>query len=555
VSRLEDRASEIVNRLARHAATAFNANVAPLSVQRDALPALPAVDAPAYRNQAYYAVRQGMRRTWITRRNETFTFLDADTVRRRMSVDFTMPTGSTLSPGEMTLVPLMLLTKQDLRNLDVRNGAGEALPVLSTEQNGRAAVLGLTEVLERLVDHLPANHDDRIVDKQALREIVYARPPDKDVTAGHIVSGGALDRQLKYAKEARPQIEGFIAELEHYFMLLVPLEYWPGHRQVCKLSYDAAIKPQHASLGARLYTGANRLLSSAGLVGRVEFFDNLAVGLAESYHAEAVPPRDTYIAEAALSIRRPGSTTDDAPITDKHAFRPHLRATPTQRGDEGKLSLIIHAHRGELLLPLAFSSLLISVVLAFLPRHVYDLDGQSLAAVLLVPFALSTFYIRSQENSYVTSMLRGVRLLAALPLLAAVWTIGLIALGTIPPQPATELTGQALDEIRILFLVAAVPAVVLLVATISSAVGHLTRPAVRAQQNRARLAASGRAEETHGEGRKPPKNWPRTVFRLAIGVLVTLLMAAVVLYSGWCAASTWWEAAVPTAPPPNMHKR
>jgi len=52
-----------------------------------------------------------MQRTWVTRRIETFTFLEADTVRRRMSVDFTLPPSSTLSDGDMALVPLMLLTK------------------------------------------------------------------------------------------------------------------------------------------------------------------------------------------------------------------------------------------------------------------------------------------------------------------------------------------------------------------------------------------------------------------------------------------------------------
>lgn len=454
-----------------------------------------------------------VRRSWIHRRNENFTFVDADTVRRRMSVDFTFPTSSTLSPGDMALVPLMLLTKQDLRNLDVRSGADEALPVLTTDQNGTAATMGLKAVLGRLVDDLPPGHADKEINERALAEIVYAKAPYANAAAAHLAPenvetgerGGALDSQLRHTTRAhRSQIAGFINELERYFMLLVPLPYWPGQRLVCKISYDAAIRLQHASRGARAYSGANRVLSSFGLVGRVEFFDNLAVGLAQSYHAEAVPPHDTYIAEASLAVRRLGAPADDDPVTDDHAFRPHLRAAATQRGDEGKLSLIIHAHREELVLPLAFSSLLISIVLGFLPTHVYNVDGQTLGALLLVPFALSAFYIRSQENSYVTRMLRGVRLLALLPLLAAVWAIGLVALGVVPPDTGRPVSNRTLTELRIPFLVAATPTAMLVLAVAASMIGRMTRRRIRASQKRARDAARQRFERAQAEGRDPP---------------------------------------------------
>jgi len=187
-------------------------------------------------------------------RIETFTFRDADTVRRRISVDFTLPPSSTLSDGDMALVPLMLLTKGDLRNLDVRNAPGEALPVLSTAQNGTASVLGLKGVLERLVERLPADDPDRSVDDGALSRIVCARPPHQDVTEAQLALK-ALNRQLKYAAaDTRPRIEDFVVELERDFMLLVPLEYWPGQRHVCKLSYDPRSDRQQASRGARFYT-------------------------------------------------------------------------------------------------------------------------------------------------------------------------------------------------------------------------------------------------------------------------------------------------------------
>jgi hypothetical protein len=551
VSWLEKRTFAAVDRLADRAAQILDAHVAPLTAPSAGPRVLPAVDDPAYARQAEYAVGLGMRRTWVTRRNETFTFVDADTVRRRMSVDFTLPPTKALSGGDIALVPLMLLAKGDLRNLDVHNAAGEALPVLSTVQNATVSVLGLKGLLERLVEHLPAEHPDRLVDDGSLSAIACARPPYEDITGAR----KALDRQLRHAGDTRPRIEGFIGELERYFMLLVPLEYWAGERHVCKLSYDAAIQRQHASGGARFYTGANHLLSSFGLAGRVEFFDNLAVGLTESYHAEAVPPRDTYIAEAALAVRRPGKPADEVPITDRHAFRPHLRVTSNQRGDEGKLSLIIHAHRGELLLPLALSSLLITVALGFLPVHVYRVDGVTLGALLLVPFALSSFYVRAQENSYVTSLLRGVRVLALLPLLAAVWTIGLVALGTIPPEAGARLSDRALTDVRVPFLVAAGPTALLLLATVSSGIGRIARPIIRARQERAREAAGRRFEAARQIHVEPAQRRIQAIGRALLGAVVALVILGLVIWAGWYGASEWWDAAVPTAPPATLQQR
>jgi hypothetical protein len=499
--------------------------------------------------QATYAVRLAMSRRWVNRRVETFTFLDADTVRRRMSVDLTLSPDSTLRPGDTALVPLMLLAKHDLRNLNVRGGSGEALPVLNTEQNAEVAVSGIRSTLERFVTDLPLGHPDKNVDEEALRTIVNAEFGQEGIARKSVEAGGTLDRQLRLTEpEIRSPIQGLILELERAFMLLVPLEYKPNERIICKISYDAAIRPQQASGIARAYTGANRIFSSLGLAGRVEAFDNLAVGLGRSYHAEAVPPQDAYVAEAALSVRRQGAVIDDEPVTDDHNFRPHLRATPNSRGDEGKLSLIIHAHRQELLLPLGFSSLLISVVLAFLPEHVYKLDGQTFAALLLVPFALSAYYIRGQENSYVTHMLQGARVLAGFPLVAAISALTLGALGVIPPAKGTRLSPRTLVEIRLPFLVAVLPTIVLIAAVVAPTLGRVVRPQVRALQRRGRDAARRQGDSAD---RRTIVQRMRVLFGAGAIILIGVVLLAFG-YGVWRGVSIWWHASVPTVPSSSL---
>lgn len=492
-------------------------------------------DQPDHVASAEYAVRLAMSRQWVSRRVETFTFIDANTVRRRMSVDLTLRPSARLGPDNTVLVPLMLLVKRDLRNLDVRGPSDEPLPVLNTSQNGEVAVTGLAAVLRGLVGHLCEGHSDKVVEESALGEVVFDETGAGGIADRHLADGGALNKQLRHIedRDLRAPVEDLVRDLEGSSMLLVPLSYTPGARVICKVSYDAAIQPLSAPTLARLYTRANRIVSGFGVAGRVEYFDNLAVGLGQSYHAEAIPPRDAYVAEAALTVRRAGAPEDDEPILDNHAFRPHLRAQVKARGDTGKLSLIIHARRQELIVPLAFSSALIALVLAFFPSHVYRLNPETFAAVLLVPFALSAYYIRSQENSYVTGMLLGARCVAALPLLAAIYALTLTALGVVPPRKDATLSSRFLVEIRIPFLVAATATILLAIAVAAPTLGDWTRSRRRALQGR------------------PWKSLPERAAG-AFGAILILSAVAVGVYGMALGASIWWKESVPSGSKPRI---
>jgi hypothetical protein len=351
------------------------------------------------------AVRLAMARNWVNRRIETFSFLDAETVRCRMSIDLTLPAMSFVAAGDFVFVPLLALTKRDLRNLDVRGPDDRPLPVLTTEQNAEAVVRGIKEQLTPLLPPgtaLDADHERK------LREIVEARDVDGLATA-YLRSGAPMGLLLDRVSDdlVRKEIERLLKELESAFLLLVPLEYQPNRRIVCKVSYDVAReRGTVATKSDRRYATVLSALASLGLLGRSEVLDCVAFGLCESYHAEVIPPKDAYVAETSLTVcrQRDGSSEGrlETTRTDDQRFRSHLRAVPATRGDTATLTVVLHAYRQELLFPLAFSGLLISVVLALLPAHVYAIDAQTVAALLLVPFALSAYYIRGQDNSYVT---------------------------------------------------------------------------------------------------------------------------------------------------------
>jgi len=78
-------------------------------------------------------------RRWIHRRVETIEFLDMSRLRRRMSVDFTLPKRrflpQTIQGQSVSVIPIALLTKRVLKNFDLRDETGGSLPILTRQQN------------------------------------------------------------------------------------------------------------------------------------------------------------------------------------------------------------------------------------------------------------------------------------------------------------------------------------------------------------------------------------------------------------------------------------
>ena len=106
---------------------------------------------------------------------------------------------------------------------------------------------------------------------------------------------------------------------------------------------------------------------------------------------------------------------------------------------------MLHARREALLAPLLLSGLVIALTLAIIPRRLaagITVDAQTVAALLLVPFALSAYYVRSSEHVYVTHMLRGVRIVAVVPVVAALVVIAMLALHQLEPARRASPTQQ-----------------------------------------------------------------------------------------------------------------
>lgn len=188
-------------------------------------------------------------RHWVRRRVEDFSFVDGVRVRRAMSTDLYLPLESEEGP---IIVPLALPRKVELRNLDVRDERGAAIPVLTRTENASISaallIIQAEEVLQEL-ERVGPLEPDVVTD---LRHIAGDLIPAKWVKNAPITtSRNALDRvrnppgnlgdrslQQRRALWTDANMRTYMQLLAERFLFLVRLVGAPGDRRVVKMSYE-----------------------------------------------------------------------------------------------------------------------------------------------------------------------------------------------------------------------------------------------------------------------------------------------------------------------------
>jgi len=197
-------------------------------------------------------------RRWRHRRVETLTPITATFVRRRISLDFTVPDElrarlrvdeSTDAHGSQWLVPLGWLARRQLVNFDLRSGFDEPIPMLLGEQTARVTADLLTAAAVRGgldPDDADAVSEARDVIEQAARET-----PVADVGALEIRA-----RELGLGE----QFASLVAASSRGFLLLAVLT-GATRRQVVKVQSDELHRAARFTLSVEL-PGLNEAASS-----------------------------------------------------------------------------------------------------------------------------------------------------------------------------------------------------------------------------------------------------------------------------------------------------
>jgi hypothetical protein len=183
-------------------------------------------------------------KSWVARRVETVTFADPDTVRRRVSVDFTvpkLPPVLELDSPPLRFLPLALLRKRRLTNLDLRDEHGCALPLLTRRANGPLAAAALVEAAlalqpNRTITDLP---DGNL--SQELWEIATCGRDDAHKAwrslAQTRTGDSKVERELRTTLTRSWRFLSLANDLSRNFIVLTPLFLANNERRIIKFAY------------------------------------------------------------------------------------------------------------------------------------------------------------------------------------------------------------------------------------------------------------------------------------------------------------------------------
>ena len=215
---------------------------------------------------------------WTHRRVEHVTFLEEDLVRRRISVDLTVPGrapagwGGVGGPGSR-LLPLGLLRKGRLAQFDLRREGGEAVPLLTSTQNGPLSV----EVLVAAASLVTGEDEPVPPGLRASLHAIATGDGAAAVEAWRELGVPGDDERDAHWREVLAA-DGWFMELglnlAHNFLVLAVVDAQVGERRVLKLAY---VRRVGAEAPAPRVAGVYEVRSQPAATARLEVTATVAV--------------------------------------------------------------------------------------------------------------------------------------------------------------------------------------------------------------------------------------------------------------------------------------
>jgi hypothetical protein len=276
---------------------------------------------------------------WVVRRVEGIRFVDDRTVRRRVSVDYTVPEGGVLmriDGRDARILPLAMLRRSSLIKFDYRTHEGQPAPLLGLRENQAltrsvvqawAATLleetgwdepSLPEPLVSLLEQVVAGDQSQLDDGykriqgltdggRRLKGVLFTTVLDR--LAGNFVLFG-----VEHAPPGSRRIVKW--SYEESLTLLHSTTAYQGHLngpcppvpdrdgQVYPVSYGRATRKQHRY-------EADPLLSGLGIQPTLIRFPTPGAELAGSFHVEITAPPEVSIVRASLLAGHPNLRFND----------------------------------------------------------------------------------------------------------------------------------------------------------------------------------------------------------------------------------------------------
>lgn len=371
--------------------------------------------------------------SWVVRRREAIEISDETSLRRQITVDFSLPE---LLPDETPLeefpdrghcAPLLVLPKKpsNFMSFDLIDDKGNTMPLPARLENARISAATLQAMATRVLGREPAEG----LSKQ-LNDIARAKAAPGELLAEELLSSPAARSGSGELRElaTHPRFRWWLFTLSHSSIVMVPSGS-PGSRTIIKLSFREPIFSEmswRTGLGWKPYT----VLVDSSFIG------------AQSFHFEAQAPAGLRIDGAALASDRKTEWQEGM------LRRAHLYLPNAEQGRAATAVLDLRVAGSGFVRDAWLASLLVTAAigacLIWAPNIVRN-SSSAPALLLLLPGLIATYLGRPDHHGLTQRLLAWTRRTLMFSALLAYATAARVALSG-PPPAETEVH----DEVQAL---------------------------------------------------------------------------------------------------------
>jgi hypothetical protein len=419
---------------------------------------------------------------WTHRRVETIEVIDERIVRRKLSVDFTVPVESPVAMSqrgfrgggvrpkataddELAFVPITWLRryKREPRlpagrmHIDLTDEHGCSLPLLGAKELDEVTASMLYQLATQHLADSDLTPDSAIL--HALTHVAVAFPPETKMLRALLdessddwndFAGDPGGRRRRVLKRDRSFVELLRLAAQHR-LVLVPVVVKPGQRRIVKLAYDEPCQLEVVELPGRARLREWFTLHT-GWWPRFVVVAMPVVGAAKYQHVQVVSPPNVELTGVRLTATRPSAPdpelfpeSDYDVAVDGPANRAHLYIDQALDHQVGMLELGFRAERrGMVTASLAAATLIVMMLLAFAiwPERLVTRTSGAASLLLIGPGLVAAFLIRGGEHAMARLLFRFPRaLLAMAAIVVAAAAVVVVALAPATSQMWITTTG------------------------------------------------------------------------------------------------------------------
>lgn len=365
---------------------------------------------------------------WVHRRVEVLSFSNEDVVRRRMSVDFTIPSWvhDILNPGQQdrakVLVPLVLLRKGVLANVDLRDESDSAIPLLTTSQNGAVAEASLVGLAESVLN-APVPHEVRCDFRRVCSDPPYvARESRNRLLEEH--EEPPESQEARIARAALREVALYRALVESFmdrFLAITVLDLGHHDRRVVSFAYDELVLRNESVPFLR-----SSVSLAAGNRARRIAIGVSGAGYADSYHIETIAPTGLQISSRVVFTSEHAAEQGRVGSYD----RSHLYFQGIRPREEVGVIYRLRPRPSTIVRAAFLVSLLSTVTLVFARLAIHQLTSSADAGATIlvaIPGLLAITVARPDDHPMTTDLLLPLRFVAILPGVFAFAAAGVLA--------------------------------------------------------------------------------------------------------------------------------